>query len=59
MQQYRQLQEEAKGKQVVVAEIGWPSQSGELDKNRASKEHAAAFVEAWVQVRAELCCQGA
>jgi exo-beta-1,3-glucanase (GH17 family) len=51
LQQYRQLQDEAQGKPVLIAEIGWPSRSGEVDSSRSGVEHAAAFAQAWVQVR--------
>ncbi|KAF8061932.1 davT [Scenedesmus sp. PABB004] len=37
------------GKQVLVAEVGWPSASGELDTNRGGADEAAAFARAWTQ----------
>jgi hypothetical protein len=52
LQQYRQLQGEAQGKPVFIAEIGWPSRSGEVDSSRSRLEHAAAFAQAWVLVSA-------
>jgi exo-beta-1,3-glucanase (GH17 family) len=50
LQQFRQLQDEAQGKPVFIAEIGWPSRSGEVDSSRSGMEHAAAFAQAWMQV---------
>lgn len=55
LQQHRQLQEEAGAKPVFIAEIGWPSRSGEVDSSRSGLEHAAAFAHAWVQVSRGVC----
>jgi exo-beta-1,3-glucanase (GH17 family) len=52
LQQFRQLEDEAQGKPVFIAEIGWPSRSGEVDSSRSGMEHAAAFAQAWMQVGA-------